>query len=139
MNARENESPRSRATVEPLTFPTDSRGLVLEPLDAHEFSSQRNAHLVMTGPGKVRGNHFHQRGFEVAVVLGPAVVRVRDADGLHDHEVPEGQAYRFRFPPGVSHAMLNTGGTPMLILSFNTEPHDPAQPDVTRDILMEIT
>jgi UDP-2-acetamido-2,6-beta-L-arabino-hexul-4-ose reductase len=127
----------AQATVEPLEFPTDVRGLVLEPLGPEEIPAQRNAHLVLTGPGHVRGNHYHSLGTEVAVVLGPALVRVRDADGTREYAIGAGSAMRFVFPPGVPHAMLNTGETPMIILSFNTMPHDPARPDVVRAPLIE--
>lgn len=126
----------ARATAEPLTFPTDARGLVVEPLHGDEFPSQRNAHLVLTVPGGIRGNHYHKDGTEIAVVLGPAFVRVRDADGTRDYDIGDGRAYRFVFPPGVPHAMLNTGQGPMVIISFNTEPHDPARPDVVREVLI---
>ena len=127
----------ARATVEPLTFPTDARGLVIEPLHNGEIPGFRNAHLALTGPGCIRGNHYHPRGAEVAVVLGPALVRVKDADGLADYPVEANQATRFRFPPGVPHAMLNTGTAPLVIISFNTEVHDPADPDVVREVLIE--
>lgn len=127
-----------RATVEPLTFPTDARGLVLEPLRPDEFPAQRNAHLAITAPGAVRGNHYHRLGVEVSVVLGPALVRVRDADGLRDHPIGAGRAARFVFPAGVPHAVLNTGPGPMVIISFNTEPHDPARPDVVREVLIPV-
>ena len=127
----------ARASAEPRAFPTDARGLVVEPLKAHEFAAQRNAHLVLTVPGAIRGNHYHRRGSEVSLVLGPALVRVRDADGLRDHHVGDGQAVRFDFPPGVPHAILNTGDTPLVVISFNTEPHDPAHPDVVREVLIE--
>jgi UDP-2-acetamido-2,6-beta-L-arabino-hexul-4-ose reductase len=130
-------SPTARATVEPMAFPTDARGLVIEPLHPDEIPGQRNAHLVLTVPGAIRGNHYHRRGTEVALVLGPALVRFRDADGLRDCEVAAGRAVRYVFPPGVPHAMLNTGDAPMVILSFNTEPHDPERPDVVREILIE--
>ena len=127
----------ARATVEPMTSPDDPRGPVLEPIGPDDFASQRNAHLVLTGPGMIRGNHFHPLGTEVALVLGPALVRLRDADGLRDVVVEPGRAVRFVFPAGVPHAMLNTGDAPMIILSFNTEAHDPARPDVVRTVLIE--
>ena len=63
---------------------------------------------------------------------------LEDADGPRDFVVEEGQALRFVLPAGVPHAMLNTGNAPMLILSFNTEVHDPANPDVVhREVLIE--
>src|SRR5207247_502866 len=49
----------------------------------------------------------------------------------------EGRAYRITIPPGVAHAFKNTGQSPMIIVAFNTEPHDPANPGVVRDVLIE--
>ncbi len=127
----------ARATVEPLTFPTDARGLVLEPLGPDALPAQKNAHLAVSLPGAVRGNHYHRLGTEVTVFLGPGLVRVRDADGLRDYEVAPGLAYRFTFPPGVPHAVLNTGTSPLVILSFNTQAHDPDHSDLVREVLIE--
>jgi dTDP-4-dehydrorhamnose 3,5-epimerase-like enzyme len=128
----------ARVTVEVIQYPTDQRGLVLEPLRAEEFPAQRNAHLVVTKPGGVRGNHYHRRGREVAVLLGPALVRYRDGDGVVDRPVAAGEAVRFTIPAWVAHAMKNTGDAPMIIVSFNTEVHDPANPDVVRDVLIAV-
>jgi dTDP-4-dehydrorhamnose 3,5-epimerase-like enzyme len=126
-----------RPTVEPIAFPTDARGLVLEPLRPNEFAAQRNAHLVVTLPGCIRGNHYHRLGTEVTAVLGPALVRVVEEGVVRDYEVAEGRAYRFTFPPGVAHAIQNTGATPQVAISFNTVAHDPSQPDVVREMLIE--
>lgn len=123
-------------SYESITLHQDQRGLVLEPVDKGTLRRQANAHLVLTAPGGVRGNHYHKRGAEVAVLLGPALVRVRLEDGIRDITVPPGEAYRFHFPPGVPHAMQNTGDQPMVLVAFNTEVHDPHQPDVVRDELI---
>jgi hypothetical protein len=32
--------------------------------------------------------------------------------------------------------MKNTGAAPMVIISFNTEVHDPGRPDVVREVLI---
>ena len=130
-------SEQARVTVEPITCSTDHRGLVLEPLRADEFPAQRNAHLVLTAPGHIRGNHYHCVGTEIAVALGPCLVRYRDGDRVVDRPVAAGEAVRFTFPAGVAHAMKNTGDSQMITLSFNTEVHDPARPDVVRDVLIE--
>jgi dTDP-4-dehydrorhamnose 3,5-epimerase-like enzyme len=126
----------SEFSVTKVSYSTDARGLVLEPLRAEEFPAQRNAHLVLTAPGCVRGNHYHERGTEISVVLGPALVRVRAGGATRDYDLSAGEAYRFSFPPRVPHAMKNTGETLMVIISFNTEVHDPAAPDVVREILI---
>jgi UDP-2-acetamido-2,6-beta-L-arabino-hexul-4-ose reductase len=126
-----------RATAEPIALHADARGLVFEPLRPDEFPAQANAHVVLTEPGAVRGNHYHERGTEVAVVLGPALVRVREGGAVRDLSVPTGEAWRFVFPPLVSHAFRNPGPGTMVLAAFNTVPHDPAAPDVVRDVLIE--
>lgn len=126
-----------RIIIEPIAFPTDARGLVLEPIGPDALPHQRNAHLVLTEPGCVRGNHYHERGTEVTAVLGPALVRYRDGDEVRDVLVPEGRAYRLTIPPGVAHAIQNTGMGLMVLLGFNSVVHDPACPDVVRDVLIE--
>jgi UDP-2-acetamido-2,6-beta-L-arabino-hexul-4-ose reductase len=127
----------ARVTVEPIAYPTDHRGWVLEPLAPEGFPAQKNAHLVITLPGCVRGNHYHLQGTEVSVVVGPALVRYRDGEALRDREVAPGEAVRFVFPPRVAHAMKNTGTEPQVIISFNTAAHDRTRPDVVRDVLIE--
>jgi UDP-2-acetamido-2,6-beta-L-arabino-hexul-4-ose reductase len=125
-------------TIEPVRSVTDARGLVVEPLDAGVLPVQRNVHLVLTEPGAVRGNHYHQRGREITLVLGPALFRYRDGTSLRDRQIPEGQACRITIPPGIAHAFQNTGTKPMVLIGFNTEPHDPARPDVVRDVLIDV-
>jgi dTDP-4-dehydrorhamnose 3,5-epimerase-like enzyme len=115
----------------------DGRGLVCEPIAPDELSAQRNAHVVLTRPGGVRGNHYHEHATEIMTVLGPALVRVRDNQGVRDYSVAEGQAQRFTLPPRVAHAILNTGIATGVIVSFSSMPHDPLSPDVVREVLIE--
>lgn len=123
--------------VEPVRVITDARGLVVEPLEPDGFAAQRNAHLVLTEPGHVRGNHYHERGTEVIVVLGPGLVRLREDGVDRDVLVPPGEATRFVIPPGVPHAFRAPGPGPMVLIGFNTEVHDPARPDTVRVALLE--
>ena len=124
------------ATIEEIVFPSDTRGLLFEPLDAERISTQKNVHVVVTQPGAVRGNHFHEHSTEIAVVLGPGLVRLREAGVIRDVEVPGGKAYRFTLPAGVSHTFKATGTAPMLLVAFNTALFDPKNPDVIRDVLI---
>ncbi len=126
-----------RITFEPIAFPTDVRGLVLEPIGADALPQQRNVHLVLTEPGCVRGNHFHRRGTEITAALGPALMRYREGGELRDFKIPAGQAYRITIPPGIAHAFQNPGDGIMILIGFNTEAHDPVRPDVVRDVLIE--
>ena len=115
-----------------LKVHADSRGAVFEPREPQLLAGWRNVHAVISEPGAVRGNHAHLRGTEISAVVGPALVRYREAGSTHDAEVPAGEVWRFRFPPGVAHAFRNTGARPFVLVSFNTEEHDPAVPDVER-------
>lgn len=126
----------TQVTIEKLRTAVDQRGDVFEPLDAAGLHAQHNVHVVWTEPGHVRGNHFHREGHEVSAVRGPALVRYRDGEQLTELKVPAGEAWRFTFPPGVVHAFKNTGDGPMIIVSFNTVPHDPGNPDVVRETIL---
>ncbi len=126
-----------RINFEPIAFPTDLRGLVLEPIGPDDLPHQRNVHLVLTEPGGIRGNHYHRRGTEITAALGPALLRYRDGDHVRDFEIPAGTAYRITIPPGIAHAFQNPSQGLMILIGFNTEIHDPANPDVVRDVLIE--
>jgi len=112
-----------------LNVHSDTRGLVFEPLDLDVFARLKNAHVVVSLPGVVRGNHYHQQGEETITVLGPALVRYRQDEDLRDVEVPPEEVYRFTFPPGVPHAIQNLSRQPNVLVAFNTVAHDPKRPD----------
>jgi dTDP-4-dehydrorhamnose 3,5-epimerase-like enzyme len=118
--------------IRQLKVHADGRGSVFEPLEPALLQGWRNVHTVLTEPGAVRGNHCHLRGTEVTAVLGPALVRYRSGGQIKEVVVPEGEAWRFIFPPGTAHAFKNTGSKPFVLVSFNTEEHDPTRPDVER-------
>jgi len=123
--------------IEPVQFYRDARGWVMEPVPERLLSGQRNVHVAFTGPGGVRGNHYHERSTEIFTVMGPGLVRIREAGVVRDVRVAEGQAFRFTVPPGVSHAIQNTSAHPMPLMAFNTLPHDRSCPDSVRDVLIE--
>jgi dTDP-4-dehydrorhamnose 3,5-epimerase-like enzyme len=122
---------------QPVKLHADARGCVFEPLSPEEIPAQRNVHYVSSEPGAIRGNHYHQRGTEIAVALGQTLVRVREGATIRDFVVPAGEAWRFVFPPGIAHAFKNVGDRTAALIAFNTEVHDPARPDVVRDVLIE--
>lgn len=118
----------------------DERGSAYEPLGPDELPEQRNVHVVITHPGHVRGNHVHRRDSEILTVRGPALVRYREPDAAgtdQDVTVDPGDVLAFRFPPGVPHAVLNTGEDANVIVAFKDRPHDPRDPDTERVVLIE--
>lgn len=115
---------------------SDGRGCVFEPLEGELLASQKNVHVVMSRPGAVRGNHYHLRGTETLVVCGPGLVRIRKGMETEDFSIPANTTCRLTIPPGISHAIQNTGETDSLLVAFNTEPHDPDRPDLVKDELI---
>lgn len=114
----------------------DVRGWVVEPVQEGHLSNMRNAHVVWTLPGHVRGNHVHHKTTETLVVVGPALVCWEEDGMRQDRHVPEGRAWRFVFPPGVPHAIQNTGSSPIVMIAFTDQLHDPVHPDTQRHVLL---
>jgi dTDP-4-dehydrorhamnose 3,5-epimerase-like enzyme len=135
MAAMKNDTPM-RTRIESVKAHRDPRGSVFEPLDDAELAAQRNVHVVLTDPGEVRGNHVHESATEITTVVGPCLVRLKDAGAIRDVEVPAGETWKFTIPPGVVHAYRNTGDAVMVIISFSTNVHDPKGGDTRREQIL---
>jgi len=121
---------------EKLNVIKDARGVVFEPLPGDALSNKKNAHVVISGPGVIRGNHYHKKGEETMAVMGPALVRVRHHAEIKDIDVPDGEVYKFIFPPGQSHAIKNLSSGMNILVAFNTTEHDRQHPDTEADVLL---
>jgi len=115
---------------------SDLRGVVFEPVESDAIMKYKNAHVVISGPGVIRGNHYHVNGEETMAVMGPAMVRIKEASGIADVEVPSGEVYQFIFHPGLSHAIKNLSDQFNVLMAFNTVVHDPQNPDTVRDVIL---
>jgi dTDP-4-dehydrorhamnose 3,5-epimerase-like enzyme len=125
-----------RTLIETVPAFRDARGTLFEPLDDRGLAAQKNVHVVLSEPGAIRGNHMHPHSVEVTVVVGPCLVRLKESDGVRDVAVPAGETWRFTIPPGVVHAYRNTGAGQMVLISFNSSLHDPANPDTVRESIL---
>jgi UDP-2-acetamido-2,6-beta-L-arabino-hexul-4-ose reductase len=123
--------------IEEVNVHSDCRGFVFEPLVEDSLQHQYNAHVVISQPGAVRGNHYHLNGTEMIAIMGPALVRIKEDSKIRDIEIPAQKVYRFIIPPKISHAIRNTGDQPNILVAFNTFAHDPQNPDVVQEVLME--
>ncbi|MCX8107262.1 MAG: hypothetical protein N3G20_00495 [Verrucomicrobiae bacterium] len=130
--------PISQVVVERIRFITDSRGFLFEPIDPESIPGQHNVHVAWTNPGSVRGNHAHKVGTETVIVTGDALVRLKENNKVTDYSVSYGEAWRFTIPPGVVHAFKCTGPKPMLLVTFNTEPHQRTTQDLTPEVLIAV-
>ena len=130
-------APRPRLTrVEAVSDRRDARGSLFEPLNDAELAAQRNVHVVLTRPNEVRGNHVHLTAVETTTVVGPCLVRLKEAGEVRDVQVPDGETWRFTIPPGVVHAYRNTGDGLMVLISFSTCVHDPTGADTRREPIL---
>jgi dTDP-4-dehydrorhamnose 3,5-epimerase-like enzyme len=119
-----------------LRVVSDSRGVVFEPVETNDIERYKNAHVVISGPGVIRGNHYHEKGEETMAVMGPALVRINDNTGNMEVEVPAGEAYQFIFLAGVTHAIKNLSTRSNVLMAFNTVEHDPQNPDTVKDVIL---
>ncbi|MGA2344125.1 MAG: cupin domain-containing protein [Steroidobacteraceae bacterium] len=131
-----NDAEPARVRIETIQTHRDARGGVFEPLNDAELAAQKNVHVVLTEPAGVRGNHVHATAVEMSTVVGPCLVRLKEAGEIRDVEVPAGETWRFTIPPGVVHAYRNTGDSVMVLVSFSTNVHDPAGADTRRELIL---
>lgn len=95
-------------------------------------------HMASTGPGAVRGNHYHLKRREAIVVLpgtawsfhwdesGKDPAQHRQFDGTH--------AVLILVSPGASHAVRNDGDRALWLVALSSETYDPAE-SVTRKVV----
>jgi dTDP-4-dehydrorhamnose 3,5-epimerase-like enzyme len=126
----------ARVLIETMKTHCDARGSLFEPMNDAELAAQRNVHVVLTEPAGVRGNHVHTTAVEMTTVVGPCLVRLKEAGEIRDIEVPAGETWRFTIPPGVVHAYRNTGDSVMVLISFSTTVHDAAGADTRREQIL---
>jgi dTDP-4-dehydrorhamnose 3,5-epimerase-like enzyme len=126
----------SRVAVQTVKTHHDARGSLFEPLSDAELAGQKNVHVVLTQPNEVRGNHVHRTAVETTSVVGPCLIRLKEAGAIRDLDVPAGEIWRLTIPPGVVHAFRNTGESIMVLVSFSTNLHDPAGSDTEREQIL---
>ena len=126
----------SRVAVQTVKTHRDARGSLFEPLSDAELAGQKNVHVVLTQPNEVRGNHVHRTAVETTSVVGPCLIRLKEAGAIRDLDVPAGEIWRLTIPPGVVHAFRNTGESMMVLVSFSTNLHDSAGSDTEREQIL---
>jgi UDP-2-acetamido-2,6-beta-L-arabino-hexul-4-ose reductase len=131
-----NTPPKPVIVVATVKVHRDARGSVFEPLTDAELAAQKNVHVVLTQPNEVRGNHSHRTAVETTSVVGPCLVRLKEAGRIRDLEIPAGEVWRLTIPPGVVHAFRNTGDAVMVLVSFSTNLHDPSGVDTLREQIL---
>jgi len=110
----------------------DARGFSFTaPAEALAFVGRMaDVHLASTGPGAVRGNHYHLRRREAIVVLPGAKWSLHWDEGesaAQHREFDGGGAVLVLVSPGASHAVRNDGDAPLWLVAISSETYDPAE------------
>ncbi|HKH99034.1 MAG TPA: hypothetical protein VJ999_08000 [Candidatus Sulfotelmatobacter sp.] len=111
----------------------DARGFSFTaPAEALTFVGRMaDVHLASTGPGAVRGNHYHLRRREAIVMLpGPKwSLHWDEGEGkTAQHRTFGGtDAVLVLVSPGASHAVRNDGEGPLWLFAISSEAYDPAE------------
>ena len=113
----------------------DRRGWAFFPFqagpDVRPPCETESLHLVMSEPGAIRGNHFHDHSAEWFCVFGGQGELYYEEDGLVQTARLDRDDLVIYIPPGVPHAVKNIGSTPLFLLAFrenakgdpHTKPH----------------
>ena len=110
----------------------DARGFSFSPpAAALDFLGRiADMHLASTGPGAVRGNHYHLRKREVIVVLPGTAWSLHWDEGegtpAQHRSFPGSSAVLVQVSPGASHAVRNHGPATLWLVACSSEPYDPA-------------
>jgi dTDP-4-dehydrorhamnose 3,5-epimerase-like enzyme len=118
--------------IKTLSVVRDSRGQVFEPLAGDMAHAARwpNFHVATMEPGAVRGNHRHPQGTELIVLFGSDGSLVYEEGAARRKlSFDRGSALAVLIPPGVAHAIQNTGEGVLVLLCFQSRAYDPHDPD----------
>jgi dTDP-4-dehydrorhamnose 3,5-epimerase-like enzyme len=119
--------------ISELTNGGDVRGLSFTlPLDALEVLGRvADMHLASTGPGAVRGNHYHVSKREIILVLPGAAWSLHwdEGEGLpaQRRNFGGGSAVLVQVSPGCSHAVRNEDSAVLWLLTCSSETYEPSK------------
>jgi dTDP-4-dehydrorhamnose 3,5-epimerase-like enzyme len=111
----------------------DARGFSFTaPAEALAFVGRMaDVHLASSGPGAVRGNHYHLRRRQAIVVLPGAKWSFHWDEGhesvAQHREFDGGRAVVVLVSPGASLAVRNDSDDTLWLLTISSETYDPAE------------
>jgi dTDP-4-dehydrorhamnose 3,5-epimerase-like enzyme len=111
----------------------DARGFSFSPpVEALDFLGRiADMHLASTGPGSVRGNHYHKRKQEAIIFLPGAAWSLHWDEGEGtpvQHRSFDGSAsILVLVSPGCSHAVRNDGSGLLWLVACSSEPYEPRE------------
>lgn len=123
-----------------LTPFVDSRGALKKVLQQSRLDANiREAYLLFTRQGAIRGNHYHRSTLEYFfVVQGIAAIALQGPgeDAPRVMELAAEDNLLLKVPPGVAHALKNKGEGLLIILALSTQEYSKEDPDTFPQILL---
>ena len=109
----------------------DPRGFVQKILTLSQCGGdlvRGEVYATTANPGEVKGNHFHRwMGEWFSVIQGDGIVELCDPETGRRLSIPinGSQPCTVYVPAGLAHAVINTGGSPMICIAVAEAEHDP--------------
>lgn len=129
-----------KVTIRESIVSTDDRGFLAKPMGDDPAREISNIHLVSLGPGKVRGNHFHENQTEYISVIGGRVQLIAIDNETHERidTILDGTRVPvITIPPRVTHALKNIGTEANYLLCFSHVESGTWAGDVKRRVILE--
>ena len=126
-----------------LNKKSDERGWLIEVLCGDALVPEKEFGQIFVSvapPGKVRGNHYHHRKIEwFCVPSGTGLLLIKDLETGEEMEIVMGEnaPKTVKIPPGMVHAIKNTGDKDMVLLVYVNEQFDSADPDTIYQKILE--
>ncbi|MCX5884650.1 MAG: cupin domain-containing protein [Proteobacteria bacterium] len=121
--------------VKRLDIKRDERGWLVEVLrsEALKRGDRFGQFLITTAyPGYIKGNHYHTRKFEWYCVIrgeGKLVLEDNASGEREEMALSEEGITLVMIPPGITHAIENTGKDILSVLIYIDEPFNESDPD----------
>jgi UDP-2-acetamido-2,6-beta-L-arabino-hexul-4-ose reductase len=127
----------------PDRFRLEPRGWTFTPFDESPLAAGlsldwASLHTVSLEPGSIRGNHVHPRVTEWLLFCGgPFLVVWQDegAEVVRQKQITDQQTFLV-IPPGVKHAVKNTGNTLLYLVAFRSRADGPEEPETMATLLI---
>ncbi len=122
---------------------SDERGWLVEVLRG-EGMGERNEFgqifVSVAPPGKIRGNHYHERKIEwFCVPSGTGLLFLKDPETGEEMEVimGENEPKTVKISPPIIHAIKNVGDKDMVLMVYVNETFDSSDPDTFYKKILE--
>ncbi|MDD5254409.1 MAG: cupin domain-containing protein [Candidatus Nanoarchaeia archaeon] len=119
--------------IRKLNKKVDERGWLIEIIGNSQLKGKIGlVYLTVARPGVVKGNHYHNRKTEwFCVIKGKGILVLVDEKNNEKKEinVSEDDLSIIKIPPGIIHAIKNTGKEDLYLLAHISEEYNVNDPD----------